>query len=113
MILVVAVVVGVLGSLAWIVLPLFDPERSTEPLQTPADDLSEAKHLIYRTILDLEFDHSLGKVSDEDFIHLRRQHEAEAVSILGKMEPAAADGNVSDMVEQEIARARARLKDGR
>jgi len=111
----------------WILQPLRGARRVTPP--GGVDDgkwkeLVDAKHAVYRSILDLEFDRSVGKVAEEDYGILRHQHEMEALAILHEMDAmaAAADaagdpagappppGAPQDTLEAEIAAARERLR---
>jgi hypothetical protein len=115
----------------WILQPLRRARRVT-PTGGVDDDkwkeLVDAKHAVYRSILDLEFDRSVGKVAEEDYGILRHQHEMEALAILHEMDamaaaadaagdragsPAAAPsppGAPQDTLEAEIAAARERLR---
>jgi hypothetical protein len=115
----------------WILQPLRRARRVTPP--GGVDDgkwkeLVDAKHAIYRSIIDLEFDRSVGKVADEDYGILRHQHEVEALAILHEMDAMAAaaaaagdpagdpagakspPGAPQDTLEAEIAAARERLR---
>jgi|SRR5579883_1282731 len=89
-----AVVVAlVLAAVAvWILRPLQLPLHR---MATPDDDrwreLIETKHQLYRSILDLEFDQSVGKVSDADYLVLRRQQEGEALAVLTELDRISAD----------------------
>jgi hypothetical protein len=107
----------------WILQPL-RPARQVTPPGGIDDakwkELVDAKHAVYRSILDLEFDRSVGKVADEDYGILRHQHEVEALALLREMDAmaAAADaagaastqGVPQDTLEAEIAAARERLR---
>ena len=122
-----ALVGVVLAGLAlWILQPL----RRARPVAPPGgvDDvkwkeLVDAKHAVYRSILDLEFDRSVGKVAEEDYGILLHQHQAEALALLHEMDaiasaaagssplagnPAAA--GPEETLEAEIAAARERLR---
>jgi hypothetical protein len=106
----------------WILQPLHRSGQVTPPGVDDAKwkELVDAKHAIYRSILDLEFDRSVGKVADEDYGILRHQHELEALGLLREMDAmaAAADaagapsppGAPQDTLEAEIAAARERLR---
>jgi hypothetical protein len=123
---VIPALVGVVlaGLALWILQPL----RRARPVAPPGgvDDvkwkeLVDAKHAVYRSILDLEFDRSVGKVAEEDYGILRRQHEAEALALLHEMDAMTAaaagasgapppTGGREDTLEAEIAAARKRLR---
>ena len=111
----------------WILQPLRLPRRVAAP--GSVDDarwkeLVDAKHAVYRSILDLEFDRSVGKVSEEDYGILLHQHEAEALALLHKMDamasaaagsslpgaPSSAAEGPEETLEAEIAAARERLR---
>ena len=111
----------------WILQPLRGARRVTPP--GGVDDgkwkeLVDAKHAVYRSIIDLEFDRSVGKVAEEDYGILRHQHEMEALAILHEMDAMAAaadaaadatgtpspEGAPQDTLEAEIAAARERLR---
>ncbi|MGH2717813.1 MAG: hypothetical protein ACRDJU_04460 [Actinomycetota bacterium] len=88
-----AVVVGLAlaATAVWILRPLQRPvHRLTNPNDDRWRELIETKHQLYRSILDLEFDSSVGKVSDEDYIVLRRQQEGEALAVLKELDEIAA-----------------------
>lgn len=110
---VILAAVAVAALAAWILLPLLSRRTAAAP---PPDDrlarLIETKHAVYRSILDLELDRSLGKVSDADYVVIRRQHEADALAVLREMDAVAA-GSLEDVLEREIAEARERLRSRR
>lgn len=51
-----------------------------------ASDLQDRKETIYAAIKDIEFDHEMGKLSDEDFQDLRQQYKKEAMALLKKID---------------------------
>src|SRR3989442_12201954 len=106
------VVVAFAGLALWILGPLRAPSRRTgEEGDARWKELVDAKHAIYRSILDLEFDRAVGKVSEEDYAVLRRQQEAEALAVLTEMDALASTAEASpDTLEAETAPARERLR---
>ena len=104
----------------WVLRPLrLRPAPAAAPDDLRLKELSDAKHAIYRSILDLESDRSVGKVAEEDYAILRRQHETDALGILRQMDELEAgagrpapDAGRQDALEAEIAAARARLRPG-
>ncbi|HEU5001450.1 MAG TPA: hypothetical protein VFW71_01545 [Actinomycetota bacterium] len=80
------------GALAWVLRPLRHPARHARAAEDARwRELVETKHALYRSILDLEFDQAVGKVSDADYVFLRRQQEAEALGVLARMDAMAAE----------------------
>jgi len=110
----------------WILQPLRGARCVTPP--GGVDDgkwkeLVDAKHAVYRSIIDLEFDRSVGKVAEEDYGILLHQHQAEALALLHEMDAMAsaaagssplagnpAAGGPEETLEAEIAAARERLR---
>ena len=74
--------------------------------------LTERKEQLYASIKELEFDHSLRKVSEEDYASLRSDLEAEAVVVLQQLDTAAgsdedeADEGLDARIEADIAARR-------
>ena len=103
----------VAAAAGWIVSPLWSRGRS--PIRADkSQELLEQRMAIYRSMLDLELDHSTGKVSDEDFAMLREEHESEALSIIHQdTDREGAEPGPPDLLEVEIAEARRRLAEGR
>lgn len=97
--------------LAWILRPSFAPRRELDEGSEEVERLVEMKQAIYRSIIDLEHDAALGKVSDEDHRAIKQQHEAEAIEILNELE-AQGDDALRLRLESEIAEARERMKRG-
>lgn len=80
------------GGLVWVLRPLRHPARHVKAADDAAwRELVETKHALYRSILDLEFDQAVGKVSDADYVYLRGQQEAEALAVLARMDALAAE----------------------
>ena len=113
-------ILGLAGLGIWILGPLRSSRRQAHVEDARWKELVDAKHAVYRSILDLEFDQSVGKVSEADYRFLRRQHETEALEILGQLDALAAsvsgrpapEARHPDDLEDEIAAARRRLHAG-
>jgi hypothetical protein len=106
------VAVAFAGLALWILGPLRAPSRRMEREGDGRwKELVDAKHAVYRSILDLEFDRAVGKVSEEDYSVLRRQQEAEALALLTEMDALASTSEASpDTLEAETAAARRRRR---
>ena len=108
----IAVGLIVLAAAGWIVRPLLGRRRA---LRGPAEDrhtadLLEEKSSVYRSILDLELDHEMGKMDNEDYVRLRQQSKAEALGIIRELEGEAGAESEQATLEAEIQAARARLR---
>lgn len=70
-------------------------------------ELTERKEQVYASIKEMEFDHSLGKMSQVDYEDVRGGLEAEAVEILRRMDRL---GNDSDSALAPAADLEARIE---
>jgi hypothetical protein len=96
---------AVVGVAAWRTLsPLIgSDERGGLPMPggRARAALEREKTLVLRSIKDLEFDHSMGKVSDKDFAEMRTRLRARAVGLIRQLDAGSA---YRDEIEREIAR---------
>jgi len=100
-----------LGAFFWIISPLLREDASQNGFTPkPEDILEELKHKkngAYAAIRELEFDLSMGKLTQEDFQILKRQYTREAVGYMQEMDKleslqAAFSKPVDAVVEEEI-----------
>ena len=96
----------------WIARPLLKGRRALRSFAGPnrTADLLERKQSIYRTIVDLEMDHEMGKIDDADYEQLKQQSKTEAVGIIRELEGQASSELEHATLEDEIQTARARLR---
>jgi hypothetical protein len=55
-------------------------------------ELREEKSRVLRAIKELEFDHSMGKLSDEDFKQIGDRYRLRAIEVLRLLEPSRSGG---------------------
>lgn len=95
---------------AWILLPVLRRSSPTIPTTSAfVEEMIEKKASIYRSILDLDLDLKLGKLSQADHRHMRDQLERDAIEILRKLDRSGLIDS-EELVEREIAEARAALR---
>lgn len=107
------ILVALMGvaAAAWIIRPLLGRRQAiAEPADLHTADLMEAKQGVYRSIIDLEIDHQLGKIDNSDYLELKRQSKAEALGILRQLEGESSEETEEQTLEDEIEAARARLR---
>jgi ribosomal protein L37E len=79
-----------IGACYWIINPLLQEDvRQNGFTPKPEDILEELKNKkdgAYATIRELEFDLSMGKLTEEDFQILKRQYTQEAVGYMKEMD---------------------------
>ncbi len=111
--------------LVWIVMPLF--QRETQSAQDPLLDKQRERLLIYyervlRNIRDLDEDHALGKMNEDDYTREREEWAQRGVQVLQALDtidqreliaptPAddtAVDDAIDDAIEAAIQRYRQR-----
>jgi len=106
------VIFGLLiGACYWIINPLLQEDGRqngfTPKPENILEELKNKKDGAYATIRELEFDLSMGKLSEEDFQILKRQYVQEAVGYMKAMDklksPPATISKLTDTdLEQEI-----------
>ncbi len=77
-------------------------------------DIRNRKESSYAAILELQMDHRMGKLSDEDYQTLYERYKTEALGAI-QAEVETKQGSVSDwdaVIEEEIARRRDRGDEG-
>jgi hypothetical protein len=111
------IIFGILiGAGYWIIHPLLRADGSQNSLTPGPEDtlekLKNKKEGVYATIRELEFDLSMGKLSEEDFQILKRQYAQEAAGYMQEMDrlessKAAAsmlsDTDLQEKTEQDTA----------
>ena len=79
-----------LGACYWIINPLLQGDvRQNGFTPKPKEILEELKNKkdgAYATIRELEFDLSMGKLTEEDFQVLKRQYTQEAIGYMKEMD---------------------------
>lgn len=100
----IASAVLVLLCLFLIISPFFKNELN---LFQPVMDLSahENKTALMSTLNEIEFEHKMQKISDEDYKKLKKQYELLISDLLkreGKMESKKVDNDVLKEIEAEI-----------
>ena len=79
-----------LGAFYWIINPLLQEDVRQNGFTPKPDDilqeLKNKKNGVYATIRELEFDLSMGKLTEEDFQILKRQYTREAVGYMKEMD---------------------------
>lgn len=74
--------------------------------------LAEQRDAVYAAIRELDFDHRMGKVDDEDYERMRGEYTRQAVDVLKEMDRGNGRSRAADEVEQEIASIRAGKRGG-
>jgi hypothetical protein len=92
-----------LASTLVISRPWWRSRQSRPAAATPRIPLTEERDAIYETLANLDFDHSIGKVGDDDYAVVRGQLMAQAVEVLRQLDAEGAD---IDAKIEEMVRAR-------
>jgi ribosomal protein L40E len=99
------------AALAFTLLPMVRPQARTTGGPEDVEDLFLAKERIYANIKDLDFDHEVGKIGDEDYVAMRQALKQEAEAVLGRIDQLKA-GSLREALEREIARYRKQPRAG-
>ena len=106
-----AILVGVLAvaALGFVMQPLRSGPRHDEADgDALVEEATVRKHTALVAIVDMENEHSAGKLSDEDLEALRSRYELEALRALRDID-ALSTGDEDEELEAEIADMRSRL----
>jgi rRNA maturation endonuclease Nob1 len=105
------IIFGILiGACYWIINPLLQEENLQNGFTPKPEDILEKlknkKDGVYATIRELEFDLSMGKLSEEDFQILKRQYVQEAAGYMQEMDKLLPDTNLEEEIEQVVTAVR-------
>ncbi|MBX3015708.1 MAG: zinc-ribbon domain-containing protein [Caldilineaceae bacterium] len=97
-----------LAALAYVVLPLVRQQSPLLPVEDERlTDLLSRKDTALRAIKALEFDHQMGKMSEEDFLRFNQRLRRQAIVLIQQIEKIRPESALLDeQVEAAIARAR-------
>ncbi|HRW03969.1 MAG TPA: zinc-ribbon domain-containing protein [Caldilineaceae bacterium] len=97
-----------LAALGYVIWPLISREVPLLPVEdSRLTDLLARKDAALRAIKDLEFDHQVGKIADEDYQRLRERLNRQAIVLLQQLERFAPESATLDaQLEAEIAALR-------
>ena len=98
-----------IGASYWIINPLLREEDRQNGLAPKPEDILEElknrKESAYAAIREMEFDLSMGKLTEEDFQILKRQYTREAVGYMIEMDklaaPTATSPKTADTVSEQ------------
>ena len=95
-----------LGAGYWVGYPLLRPRKFDSPAEPGSEDslrdLNTKKEEIYSAIKEMEFDHKMGKLSEEDYLNLREKYRAKAIGSLKGMDELKRKKGFSRDIEDEI-----------
>ena len=107
------------GVLLFVFTPLFDT-RDTNTIaqisrrEARRRELIEQRDMVYEAIRELDFDHRMGKVEEDDYRQTRARYTAQAVELIKSLDkassqpdrPAPEPQGIADQIESEIAAIR-------
>lgn len=96
------------GAAAYVLWPLLSRAAPDVPLEDDRlTDLISRKDGVLLAIKDLEFDHQVGKLSEEDFQRFNFRLRQQAIGYLQQIDKLAPESaHLDDALETEIARLR-------
>lgn len=95
----------VAAAAAFVLLPFARGARPEASAVSSSGPAPTDRFFLYRQVLEMEFDHQLGKLSTDDYQHLSSELLAEAGQAL--REERGSIGEIDAQIEAEIAAARA------
>jgi len=113
------IAVGIVAAVALVFVahPLVNPRRYLYYLedmlglgdQKKLNYLLAQRNLVYENIKDLEAEHEIGKLAEDDYRRLRQQLFAEAQSIVHQVDEEKVKREIEDLIESD-ARSQRRIK---
>ncbi len=100
-----------LAALAFVAYPLFRRGAPAMSAVEAPETFAERRAAVYRELLELEFDHRVGKLSDADFRELSEAALERAASVLAEAD--ASQAATDEHLEREIASVRESLNRAR
>lgn len=111
--------IGLLSTLAlaFVVYPLLNPRRYLyylDDLLGSRDEiklsfLHARKRLVFDNIKDLDFEHEMGKLAEDDYVRLRNDLMREAEDAVKDIDQAKIRRDIDEEIEKEV-RSRRRTK---
>lgn len=97
-----------LAALAYVVLPLLAKQPPLLPVEDDRlTDLLARKDSAVRAIKELEFDHQVGKISEEDYQRFNQRLSRQAITLIQQLEKITPESAALDeQLEIEIAQRR-------
>lgn len=97
------------GVLAFVFAPL--RRRADGAGHGRTEELLREKEGLVLLLRDLDFDHRTGKIATEDWTAARSEAERRAIEVLRALDDTPGEAaDLEERLEQEIGRARARLR---
>lgn len=103
---------ALIGAVLFVVLqPFLEPQKKNQPRSIQAaDELAAEREGILNTLRDLDFDHSTGKLTDEEHAAQRAQLITRGAEVLKQLEalgmPVEDEGDAEAAIEHAIAARR-------
>ena len=106
-----------LGVGYWVGYPLLKPRKFDSPADPSSavslGSLKIEREEIYSAIKEMDLDHKMGKLSEEDYRDLRNKYRARAIGSLKRMDELEKKGGPSEDIEDEIEKEVLAIRGGR
>ncbi len=117
MIVTIGIAMMIVAAVAVVAWPYFNPVAESNGLpngtSSAIENLVTQRDATYAAIKDLEFDHTIGKLSDADYKGLRAKYETKAVAILQELDGLkkaqprrARSADTAESIEEQVQRLR-------
>lgn len=106
-----------IGGLLFVGSPLFTSKKYALYLEDMFDFgderqlnyLNARKQLVYENIKELDFEHEMGKLAEEDYTRLRQGYLMEAQEVLKAVDKLKIKEEIEELIEGEV-RSRRRIE---
>lgn len=69
-----------------------EPVRAKTPAERELEYLEEKRQVLYENLRDLHLEYRMGKLSDQDYQHMKAAYQADMAALLHQMEQPEASG---------------------
>ena len=101
--------IAVVAALAFVAYPLFRRSAAATPPTEAPESFAERRAAVYRELLELEFDHRVGKLSQADFRQLADACLARAAALVAAEERTTEA--LDARIEREVAAMRVAMRE--
>jgi len=98
---------------AFVAQPLLDRAAARREAASPADDLISQREAVLIELRDLDFDHTTGKIGDDDYAAQRARLVAKGAEVLRALDQRPAADLSSDSTDDDIEKAIAAVRQGK
>ncbi len=105
----VVILAAVLAAVLYPLAQRLERERRGKPAPAAVQELLDRRDTLLAAMAELEYDHKLGNVNDEEYRRMRADYEADGIAVLRALDERATglDGEIDRVVREARAQGSA------